>query len=189
MAIEAKKPEISKETYVTAGTGALLGGAASKAAINSHLSSAAKKTVKAFDGSASEYDTFVKKHADLITKAVESKKGVFGKINKLITKSGGIYTDEIIDNTTGEVMDGYWKKAAGKLSHKFSGSELETKTEALRNKLLSKEIYKSYKSATKFKNAAIVAGAAMFGLFGACILKELKDDSKPKEKTPAVSVH
>lgn len=180
------RPEISNDTYMSALTGAAVGGLGTYGAMNAGLKHIAKGTTKAFGAASSECDSFVTKHNGLITRAVESKKGFFGKINKLLGKNvqAGDDLADKVSKATGEVIDGYRNKAAKSLSKKFSGEVLQESVDKLSNKKLTKDILKSYKNVTKTGRMLAVAGAVVLGTLGGCIANRL---IKSKKETSAVN--
>lgn len=189
-----KRPEISNDTYTAAGAGALAGGLGTYGVINARLNHIAKGTTKAFDGSIKDCDTFVKKHNELITKAVESKKGFFGKINKLIGKNVQSQDDlaKKVSESTSKIVDGYREAATKKLGKKLSGEALQEGVDKLSRKKLTKDILKSYKNVTKAGRILAVAGAALIGTVGGCIINRLiknQNAGSIENKTPEISTN
>lgn len=193
MTIEANRPEISKENYMTAGAGALIGGAGTYGVINTRLNSIAKKTVKALNGTSTDCDAFVKKHDELLSRAVDSKKGFFGKVNKALKNLTGSANGDLtaVRQASDPVIDGYTLKAAKKINSKYKGEDLEKGINNLRNKFLSKDISKSFKDVKKFETIVKVSGAALLGVIGAFTVRNLiakhMENKAPKE--PAKSIH
>ena len=173
MAVNSTKSEISKDSYTAAAAGALTAGAGTYGVINLKLKHLADDTVKAFNSSAADCDAFVKKNDDIIQKAVDSKKGFFGKVNKALKGVENDKITETVNKTTSSLIDGYRDKAAKKIGLKAEGAELKKSVNDLGNKFLSKDILKSYKDVNKYKNLLAVSGAVILGAIGGCIIKEI----------------
>lgn len=163
---------IQNENRLTVASGALVGGVSAKCITNGRINHLAKNTLKAMYQDTASCDTFVKKHEDLLLKTSLSKKGFFGKVNKLVRKTNGTAQD--IANSTEDVFRSYGVKAAKK-SVKHSGltEDIVKRTEVIQDNLIKKDIGKSIKDATKHKNALIALGAAALGAFAFSIGKEL----------------
>ena len=191
MAVNSTKSEISKDSYTAAATGALTAGAGTYGVINSKLKHLADDTVKAFNSPAADCDVFVKKHDDIIQKAVDSKKGFFGKVNKALKGVENDKITETVNKTTSSLIDGYRDKAAKKIGLKAEGAELKKSINDLGNKFLSKDILKSYKDVNKYKNLLAVSGAIILGAIGGCIIKEVvsrKNEQKTENTTKESTV-
>lgn len=192
MAVENNQTQIPKESYITAGTGAAIGGVGTYGVIHSKLSHLAKNTVKAFSGKMDDCDAFVKKNDEIITRAIDSKKGFFGKINKTISsikKSGDEATDTIAKSTS-DVVDFYRDKAAKKLNPKMTGKALSDGINDLSNKYISKDVLKSFKDVKKYETIVKVSGAALLGAIGACVIKEaVKKYAASKQTKQNKSIH
>lgn len=172
MQTDSVNSNIQRENRLTVASGALLGGVGAKCITNARINHLAKNTVNALYQDSAVCDSFVKKHEDLLLKTSLSKKGFFGKINKLVRKTDGAAKD--IANSTEDVFRSYALKAAKKVTKSKSVTEdVAAKTEVIKDKLIRKDVGKSIKDATKHKNALIVIGAAVFGAFALSIGKEL----------------
>lgn len=191
MAVNSTKSEISKDSYTAAATGALTAGAGTYGVINLKLKHLADDTVKAFNSSAADCDVFVKKHDDIIQKAVDSKKGFFGKVNKALKGVENDKITETVNKTTSSLIDGYRDKAAKRIGLKAEGAELKKSINDMANKFLSKDILKSYKDVNKYKNLLAVSGAIILGAIGGCIIKEVvsrKNEQKTENTTKESTV-
>ncbi len=174
----------------TAGAGAIAGGLGTYGVINTRLKNIANNTVKALDKPSAAGDAFIRKHDDLITRAVESKRGFFGKINKALKGvTGPDNIQNSVNTNTNAVIDGYRDKAAKKIGAKLSGQQLENKINETANKYLSKDILKSFKNVNKYQNILMVSAAVVLGAIGACAVKEVasRGSLKSGEKTPEIT--
>lgn len=192
MTIENNQTQIPKESYITAGTGAAIGGVGTYGVIHSKLSHLAKDTVKAFSGKMDDCDAFVKKHDEIISRTIDSKKGFFGKINKTISsiRNGGDEMTDAIAKSTSDVVDCYRNKAAKKLAPKISGEGLKEGINNLSNKYISKDVLKSFKDVKKYETIVKVSAATLIGAVGACVLKEVvKKYIESKQPKQNKSVH
>lgn len=175
---------ISKETYLTAGAGALVGGLGANAIVKTRLHNISKNAVKAFNQTPTECDSFVKKYNNLLTKATSSKKGFFGKVNiacEKLVKDGEDIT-EAIKKSTSDIIDGYRNRAARQLNPKLSGEKFKEGINALTNKSLTKDVYKSFKNVCALQTGVIIAAATALGTIGACVVKALiTKGNNPKE--------
>lgn len=153
-----------EQNYLIAGTGAIAGASASSAIINGRAMNLASKTVKAFGSNNADCDAFVKKNGEILTKAIDSKKGFFGKINSAI-KDMSIKNEPptaiMLNTATDEAIDGYVKKATQKLSKKLDGAKLQSEVDKLVQKNITKDVSKSLKNVNKYKNIVIVAASTL----------------------------
>lgn len=101
-------------------------------------------------------------------------KKVFGKINKSL--KGLSNPDEIaetVKKSSSDLIDGYRNNAARKIGTTLEGDKLKKGISELSNKYLSKDIFKSFKSANKMQNILAVSAAVLLGAIGACAIKEV----------------
>lgn len=174
MSVNSTNNKISTDSYLTAATGAVVSGGAVAGVNHLKLKNLADKTVKAFNSTPMECDQFVKKNNDFLTRAVEAKKGFFGKINKSL--KGLSNPDEIADTvkkSSSDLIDGYRNKAARKIGTTLEGESLKKGVSELSNKYLSKDIFKSFKNVNKMQNILAVSAAVLLGAIGACAIKEV----------------
>lgn len=174
MSVNSTNNKISTDSYLTAAAGAVVSGASVAGANHLKLKNLADKTVKAFNSTPTECDQFVKKNNEFLTRAVEAKKGFFGKINK--TLKGLSNPDEIADTvkkSSSDLIDGYRNKAARKIGTTLEGESLKKGVSELSNKYLSKDIFKSFKNVNKLQNILAVSAAVLLGAVGACAIKEV----------------
>lgn len=174
MSVNSTNNTVSTDSYLTAATGAVVSGTGAIGVNHLRLKNMADKTVGAFNSTLSECDKFVKKNNGLLTRAVESKKGYFGKINKAL--KGVSSPDEIVQTvqkTNSDLISGYRNRAARKVGTILEGDNLKKGISELSCKYLSKDIFKSLKDATKIQNVLVVAGTILFGAIGACAAKEV----------------
>ena len=174
MSVNSTNNKISTDSYLTAAAGAVVSGASVAGANHLKLKNLADKTVKAFNSTPTECDQFVKKNNEFLTRAVEAKKGFFGKINKSL--KGLSNPDEIaetVKKSSSDLIDGYRNKAARKIGTTLEGDKLKKGISELSNKYLSKDIFKSFKSANKMQNILTVSAAVLLGAIGACAIKEV----------------
>lgn len=174
MSVNSTNNKISTDSYLTAATGAVVSGAVVSGVNNHGLKRLADKTVQAFNSAPAECDQFVRKHNDFLNRAVEAKKGFFGKINKSL--KGLTNPDEIADavkKSSSDLIDGYRNNAARKIGSTLEGENLKKGVSELSNKYLSKDIFKSFKDVTRLQNVLMVSGAVLLGAIGACAIKEI----------------
>ena len=174
MSVNSTNNKISTDSYLTAAAGAVVSGGAVAGANHLKLKNLADKTVKAFNSTPTECDQFVKKNNEFLTRAVEAKKGFFGKINK--TLKGLSNPDEIADTvkkSSSDLIDGYRNNAARKIGTTLEGDKLKKGINELSNKYLSKDIFKSFKNVNKLQNILAVSAAVLLGAVGACAIKEV----------------
>ena len=174
MSVNSTNNKISTDSYLTAAAGATISGATVSGVNNFRLKKLADKTVKAFNSIPTECDQFVKKNNEFLTRAVEAKKGFFGKINKSL--KGLSNPDEIaetVKKSSSDLIDGYRNKAARKIGTTLEGESLKKGVSELSNKYLSKDIFKSFKDVTRLQNVLMVSGAVLLGAIGACAIKEI----------------
>lgn len=174
MSVNSTNNKISTDSYLTAATGAVVSGASVAGANHLKLKNLADKTVKAFNSTPTECDQFVKKNNEFLTRAVEAKKGFFGKINKSL--KGLSNPDEIADavkKSSSDLIDGYRNQAARKIGTTLEGESLKKGVSELSNKYLSKDIFKSFKNVNKLQNILAVSAAVLLGAIGACAIKEV----------------
>lgn len=170
--MEPINSDITKDNYITTGAGALTGAVGASCVINGRINHIAKNTVKALHKNSAECDVFVKKHEDLLTKASLSKRGFFGKINKLI--KGADATEADIAKSTEETVAKYTQRALKKFSKKKGSAEkIAEQTAAFKDKLITKDVAKSIKSASKYKNILIILGASVAGIFLVPAIKDI----------------
>ena len=174
MSVNSTNNKISTDSYLTAATGAVVSGASVAGANHLKLKNLADKTVKAFNSTPTECDQFVKKNNEFLTRAVEAKKGFFGKINKSL--KGLSNPDEIagtVKKSSSDLIDGYRNQAARKIGTTLEGENLKKGVSELSNKYLSKDIFKSFKNVNKLQNILAVSAAVLLGAIGACAIKEV----------------
>ena len=174
MSVNSTNKKISSDSYLTAATGAVVSGGVVAGANHIKLKNLADKTVSAFNSTPFECDQFVKKNNGFLSRAIESKRGFFGKINKAIKNLSN--PDEIAESvkkSSSDLIDGYRNKAARKIGNTMEGNALKKGISELSNKYLSKDILKSFKDATRMQNILKVSGAVLFGAVAACAIKEV----------------
>jgi len=170
--MEPIKSDITNDNYITTGAGALTGAVGASCIINGRINHIAKNTVKALHKNSAECDVFVKKHENLLMKTSLSKRGFFGKINKLIKGTDASSTD--IKKSTEEVVSQYAERAAKKFAKKKGAAEkIAEQTSAFKDKLIKKDIAKSIKNVSKYKNILIILGATAAGMFALPAIKEM----------------
>lgn len=187
MSVNSTNNKISTDSYLTAATGAVVSGASVAGANHIKLKNLADKTVKAFNSTPTECDQFVKKNNEFLTRAVEAKKGFFGKINKSL--KGLSNPDEIADTvkkSSSDLIDGYRNQAARKIGTTLEGESLKKGVSELSNKYLSKDIFKSFKNVNKLQNILAVSAAVLLGAIGACAIKEVLTRKVNNGKNAAV---
>lgn len=187
MSVNSTNNKISTDSYLTAAAGAVVSGASVAGANHLKLKNLADKTVKAFNSTPTECDQFVKKNNEFLTRAVEAKKGFFGKINKSL--KGLSNPDEIADTvkkSSSDLIDGYRDKAARKIGTSLEGESLKKGVSELSNKYLSKDIFKSFKNVNKLQNILAVSAAVLLGAIGACAIKEVLTRKVNSGKNTAV---
>lgn len=171
MSIETSKVNINKDDCATVGAGAILGGIGTYGVLSHKQKRFGQKMVNALNRSKSECDTFVKKYDSLISKATSSRKGFFGKLNKSFAKLSP--DDENLGKTikdnVANVIGKYKSKSLKKLGDKATKEQIKT----LEDKLISKDITKSLKNATKFENILKISGAVILGAVGLSVLREV----------------
>lgn len=171
MSIESPKVNINKDDYATVGAGAVLGGVGTYGVLSRKQIKFGQKMVDALNKNKSECDTFIKKHDNLISKATSSKKGFFGKLNKSFAKLSP--NDENLGKTikdnVANVIGEYKAKSIEKLGENAAKEQVKT----LEDKLISKDITKSLKNATKFENVLKISGAVVLGAVGLSILRQI----------------
>ena len=82
--------------------------------------------------------------------------------------------------------------ATKKLGKKLSGEALQEGVDKLSRKKLTKDILKSYKNVTKAGRILAVAGAALIGTVGGCIINRLiknQNAGSVENKTPEISTN
>ena len=116
MSVNSTNNNVKTDSYLAAAAGATISGATVSGVNNFRLKKLADKTVKAFNSTPTECDQFVKKNNEFLTRAVEAKKGFFGKINKSL--KGLSNPDEIaetVKKSSSDLIDGYRNNAARKI--------------------------------------------------------------------------
>lgn len=174
MSVNSTNNNVKTDSYLTAAAGATISGATVSGVNNFRLKKLADKTVKAFNSTPTECDQFVKKNNEFLTRAVEAKKGFFGKINKSL--KGLSNPDEIaetVKKSSSDLIDGYRNSAARKIGTTLEGDKLKKGISELSNKYLSKDIFKSFKNANRMQNVLAVSAAVLLGAIGACAIKEV----------------
>lgn len=174
MSVNSTNNNVKTDSYLTAAAGATISGATVSGVNNFRLKKLADKTVKAFNSTPTECDQFVKKNNEFLTRAVEAKKGFFGKINKSL--KGLSNPDEIaetVKKSSSDLIDGYRNNAARKIGTTLEGENLKKGVSELSNKYLSKDIFKSFKNANRMQNILAVSAAVLLGAIGACAIKEV----------------
>ena len=181
METNAVKPKVSKNDYKAAGIGALVGGTVAGGALEIRTANLAKRFTEALlNPDISAVDTFVSKNNKVVARALQSKEGYFGKINKLLGPVGFKYKEEAVEEATRKTVEGYSQIAVSKTAGKFTGDRLVQETIKARNKLISKDIAQSIKSTSKTKSALIIAGAVILSAITGVVVKEVKENSKSK---------
>ena len=157
--MDSAKVKISKNDYYTMGAGAAIGAVGAKKIINNRITGFAKDTFEALAKGGEKLTSLTSKNGQKLQKIAASKKGFFGKINKIITGSAeGATVSEKVE-TASKIIEGYKAKAAKLLGQNAADKEIK----ALANRLQKQDIAKSIKSSCFLQNAAKVAGAAIIG--------------------------
>ena len=174
MSVNSTNNNVKTDSYLTAAAGATISGATVSGVNNFRLKKLADKTVKAFNSTPTECDQFVKKNNEFLTRAVEAKKGFFGKINKSLKGlSDPNEIAETVKKSSSDLIDGYRNNAARKIGTTLEGENLKKGVSELSNKYLSKDIFKSFKNANRMQNILAVSAAVLLGAIGACAIKEV----------------
>lgn len=171
------------------GVGTIVGGAVGIGATNRHYNKIAEKTVKMFNGELNHADRFVRKHDELLTSAVNSKKGFFGKVAQIVKNnaSDAEWGDKV-DDATQMVVDTFRGKAQNALKKSsLEGDELESAVKKLSDTKITKSIAKSLKDAAKDKRikvilASVVIGTLLFNALGKMANKEPEQQKANKVK-------
>ncbi len=174
MNIAQSQNDINKQTALTSGAGAVAGGLSAWGVHNMKMSALAKNMTESLSDSPASYDAFVRKNKAIVSKALNSKKGFFGKLNNALRKTNNTKTfKENVKEQATILFDKYNTQAKEALKLKGVKQPLENEVAALENKYIARDIKKSFKNVSKLKTAAKIAGFAAVGAVMMNVLREV----------------